>query len=340
MTFGAYKCTAPDHTWEATKWRKSLLSMANRMHCASFSAVSSRHCATFCFVAAMCIQWLTATKTAEITPERQVRLEVSSQSARQMRQKKYHYSKKISASSQWRKVDVSMHIGIFSHYPCSSIQQTYTWASCTSVKSEDAKQKHVLWNTATCICIYNAYMKYAHVKHAHMKYALMKLVQSVLRHQHLQCTPNADKRINVTKHSLCLCVGMQHAFLHRHVHTTFENFWVHCIQHIVYSKLYTKIMSVKQYSYAFNISPRLGNSTCVLCDGLEVGTCQHCLQSSNHRMIADNDALATALQTHCDLRWHWWTWLLHCCMRQTNYPGAEALLTDQGFLTFVYSDSY
>jgi len=94
------------------------------------------------------------------------------------------------------------------------------------------------------------------------------------------------------------------------------------------------------WSALYTAMPRPGNSTCVLCDGLEVGTCQHCLHSSNHRMIADNDALATALQTHCDLRWHWWTWLLHCCMRQTKYPEAEALLTDQGFLTFVYSDSY
>lgn len=151
MTNGDYKCTAPDHTWEDTKWRKSLLSMGNRMHCASFSAVSSRFCAIFCFVAAMCIQWLTAIKTAKITPERQVRLTVFTQSAHQMRQKMYHHSQTISASNKWRKMDVAVHIGILSHYPCFSILQTYTRASCTSVKSEDAKQKQFLGNTATCI---------------------------------------------------------------------------------------------------------------------------------------------------------------------------------------------
>ncbi len=70
---------------------------------------------------------------------------------------------------------------------------------------------------------------------------------------------------------------MQHAVLHRHVLKTGE------------FALYTA-------------TPGPKNSTCVLCDGLEVGTCQHCLQSSNYRVIAVHDALATALQLLCNLR--------------------------------------
>ena len=150
MTNGDYKCTAPDHTSEATKWRKSLLSMGNRMHWASFFAVSSRHCAIFCFVAAMCIQWLTATNTAVITPERQVRLEMFTQRARQMRQKyisRFKRFQHIVSQGRWTPYSTCVCFHMLKHTPgiCISMMHFCQVWECEHMTAT------FFWHTATCI---------------------------------------------------------------------------------------------------------------------------------------------------------------------------------------------